>query len=43
MIPFDGMDELGTDNARGDGIAATEKDNGAELAHRFLLRMVLYF
>jgi len=42
LIPFDGMDYLGEDLARG-GLGDINKDDGANVAHRLLGRLVLHF
>jgi len=42
LIPFNGMDDLGDDMARG-GIGEANQDDGGNIAHRILGRLVLYF
>jgi len=42
LIPFGGMKDLGDDMAPG-GIAQNELDNDANIAHRILGRLVIYF
>ncbi len=42
LVPFDGMMDLGDDELPG-GIPDNDQDRDAEIAHRFLGRLVLYF
>jgi len=42
LIPFSGMTDLGDDMAPG-GVGEFNKDNDADIAHRILCRLVLYF
>ena len=43
LIPFAGMDDLGDDMIRGSAISDFNMDNDADIAHRVMGRLVLYF